>query len=91
MSTEFNQLLRQLMHARKVSQYKLGIWSNLGDQAICNILRGRRRANERHVLRLAIPLLMEPWQIEAMNELLEAAEEYIFPMKEDASRDGDAG
>jgi hypothetical protein len=80
--TEFGELLDKLLRLRGVSQYWLGNHSNLGAETICRIRRGKRRPTERHVLRIAVPLLMQPWQIEATNALMEAAEQYIFPLPE---------
>jgi hypothetical protein len=89
-STEFGRLLDKLLRLRGVSQYWLGNHSNLGAETICRLRKGRRRPTERHVLRIAVPLLMQPWQIEATNALMEAAEHYIFPLPEKKAKgDGD--
>jgi hypothetical protein len=79
-SSEFGELLDKLLRLRGVSQYWLGNHSNLGAETICRIRKGTRRPTERHVLRIAVPLLMQPWQIEATNALMEAADHYIFPL-----------
>ena len=81
-SSEFGELLDKLLRLRWVSQYWLGNHSNLGAETICRIRKGKRRPTERHVLRIAVPLLMQPWQIEATNALMEAADHYIFPLPE---------
>ena len=76
--TEFGKVLDKWMQLREVSQYWIGNHSNLGAETICRIRNGKRRPTERHILRIAVPLFMEPWQIEATNELMEAGDHYIF-------------
>lgn len=89
-STDFGKLLDKMLRIRGVSQYWLGNHSSLGADVVCRLRKGRRRPTERHVLRMVIPLLMERWQIEATNALMEAAEQYIFPLPQD-KKDGRRG
>ena len=79
-STEFGKLLNEMLRLRGVSQYWLGNHSCLGADVVCRLRKGRRRPTERHVLRLLVPLLMERWQMEATNALMQAAEYDIFPL-----------
>jgi len=91
MRSEFGDLLLRLLEQKRVSQYQLSRAANLGPETISRLISGERPARERHALRIAIALFMEPWQIDATNDLLDIADAYTFTVLENGAGEPDAG
>ena len=78
MVSEFGQVLLRVLDDKDLSCYELGEASALGAVTISRLVNGRREPNERHVLRILIPLFVSPADLDSVNELLSIADANTF-------------
>ena len=78
MVSEFGRLLLEVLDEQDLSCYELGEASSLGAETISRLVNGRRPPNERHVLRILIPLLVHAEDLKFANEMLSIADAYTF-------------
>ena len=78
MVSEFGKELLKMLDDKEMSCYELGEASGLGAVTISRLVNGVRDPNERHALRILIPLFVNPADLDAVNELLSIADAYTF-------------
>lgn len=81
MVTEFGRELLTMLDDREMSCYELGEVSLLGADTISRLVNGRRRPNERQVLRILSSLLLAKAgkrERDEADRLMEVAELYPF-------------
>ena len=78
MVSEFGHVLLKMLDDKEMSCYALGEASGLGASTISRLVNDRRDPNERHALRILIPLLADPDDLDDANELLSVADADII-------------
>lgn len=90
MTNDYRELLWQCLIESDMTQYRLAHLSGVGPCTLNRILNGRRPPTELQVIRLALAMLLNGCQKQALNRHLDSAEFYILPVEEDGD-DGTAG